>query len=169
MGVIIIYWCTDISVPYLLMHIYYNVILCHWLIQKLWTCPTYSLIPPPCFPHLYISSVAISSPIPTFSLHIQSLVHSLNEEVPKDSENEMGTPSPVCSAKDKALLLALALKWRKESKTQTISLEQLRVFEREIWVQHIRAAMESTTVSIVDVIHSSRFIQQLHEPVPPSN
>ena len=81
-------------------------------------------------------------------------MHSLTEEIPKDCENETGDPSPVCSAKDRALLLALALKWRKESKTQTISPEQLCVFEREIWVQHIRAAMESTTVSIVDVIDS---------------
>ena len=81
------------------------------------------------------------------------MVHSLGAEGQQDAANEAvegdvaTSPPPTCSAKDRALLLALALKWRKESKTETVSPEQMRVFEREIWVEHIRAAMESTTVS----------------------
>ena len=38
------------------------------------------------------------------------------------------------------MLLAFALKWRKE--TDVISAEQLREFEREIWLSHLHAAME---------------------------
>lgn len=83
---------------------------------------------------------------------VQSVVHSLSGASQQDAaseemEDDTATSQLTCSAKDRALLLALALKWRKESKTQTVSAEQLRVFEREIWVEHIRASMESTTVS----------------------
>ena len=85
---------------------------------------------------------------------LQSVVHSLSEDVPLEegtsntTETELAPPSPpACSAKDRALLLALALKWRKESKLSSLSPEQLREFEREIWVEHIRAAMEASNVS----------------------
>ena len=65
-------------------------------------------------------------------------------------ESEVPTPSlPACSAKDRALLLALALKWRKESKTSSLTLDQVQECEREIWVEHIRAAMEASNVSSV--------------------
>lgn len=86
----------------------------------------------------------------------QSVVHSLGEGTPHNGHSEpmeaemAATPSlPLCSAKDRALLLALALKWKKESTALCPSPEQLRVFEREIWVQHIRAAMESSAVSLL--------------------
>ena len=85
-------------------------------------------------------------------IYSQSIVSSLNEDVPQEGamESEVPSPSlPACSAKDRALLLALALKWRKESKTSSLTLDQVQECEREIWVEHIRAAMEASNVSSV--------------------
>ena len=60
----------------------------------------------------------------------------------------MSSPSlPACSAKDRALLLALALKWKKESKTSSLTPDEVQQCEREIWVEHIHAAMEASNVS----------------------
>ena len=89
---------------------------------------------------------------------LQSVVHSLSrdsslQESSEATESELSPPTlPACSAKDRALLLALVLKWRRESKTSTLSPEQLQEFEREIWVEHIRAAMEASNVSVVCVV-----------------
>ena len=78
---------------------------------------------------------------------------SLSEDVPPVEgamERQVTFPFlPACSAKDRALLLALALKWRKESKTSSLTAEQIQECEREIWVEHIRAAMEASDVSTV--------------------
>ena len=85
-------------------------------------------------------------------IYSQSIVSSLSEDVPQEGamESEVPSPSlPACSAKDRALLLALALKWRKESKTSSLTLDQVQECEREIWVEHIRAAMEASNVSSV--------------------
>ena len=94
----------------------------------------------------------------TYTHLLQSVVHSLSrdsslQESSEATESELSPPTlPACSAKDRALLLALALKWRRESKTSTLSPEQLQEFEREIWVEHIRAAMEASNVSVVCVV-----------------
>ena len=70
-------------------------------------------------------------------------------------ERQAPSPSlPACSAKDKALLLPLVLKWRKESKTSSLTAEQIQECEREIWVEHIRAAMEVSNVSTVHDLSS---------------
>ena len=82
----------------------------------------------------------------------QSVVNSLSEDAlvegaSRTTESELSSPSlPACSAKDRALLLALALKWRKESKTATLTPDELQECERQIWVEHIRAAMETSSV-----------------------
>ena len=55
-----------------------------------------------------------------------------------------------CSATEKALLLAYALKWRK--KTNTLSAEQLRESEKEIWLSHIHAMVEETDGSVSCVV-----------------
>ena len=73
---------------------------------------------------------------------MQSIVHSSGDEsLDTSSENEPGEKTS-CSATERALLLAYALKWRKE--TNTLSAEQLREFEKEIWLSHIHAMVEET-------------------------
>ena len=55
-----------------------------------------------------------------------------------------------CSATEKALLLAYALKWRK--RTNMLSAEQLRELEKEIWLSHIHAIVEETDESVSCVV-----------------
>ena len=49
-------------------------------------------------------------------------------------------PPLTCGATERALLLAFALKWRRE--TDTMTADQMKEFEREIWRSHIRASVE---------------------------
>jgi len=65
--------------------------------------------------------------------------------VDASSQNVLGERTS-CSATERALLLAYALKWRKE--TNTLSAEQLREFEKEIWLSHIHAMVEETEGSV---------------------
>ena len=44
------------------------------------------------------------------------------------------------TAMEKALLLALVLKWHKDS--DTLKSDQIREFERKIWLSHIHSAIE---------------------------
>ena len=60
-----------------------------------------------------------------------------NSEEHLDSSQPGDKPS--CTAMERALLLAFALKWRKE--TDTLTAEQLREFEKEIWLSHIHATI----------------------------
>ena len=78
------------------------------------------------------------------------------EGASRTTESELSSPSlPACSAKDRALLLALALKWRKESKTATLTPDELQECERQIWVEHIRAAMETSSVGAACIVDLS--------------
>jgi spatacsin len=56
------------------------------------------------------------------------------------SSSSHSFPPLTCSATERALLLAFALKWRRE--TDTMTADQLKEFEREIWRSHIRASVE---------------------------
>ena len=62
---------------------------------------------------------------------------SVNDEKP--------TPASI-TAMERALLLALALKWRKQS--DVLNVEQIKDLEREIWVSHIHSAMEEMENSV---------------------
>ena len=69
-----------------------------------------------------------------------------------------------CSATEKALLLAYALKWRK--KTNTLSAEQLKESEKEIWLSHIHAMVEETDGSVSCVVPAGlMYTTQLHHIV----
>lgn len=48
--------------------------------------------------------------------------------------------------------MAYALKWQK--KTNTLSAEQLRESEKEIWLSHIHAMVEETDGSVSCVVHA---------------
>ncbi len=72
--------------------------------------------------------------------HTQFIVNSYTTaERPLKSHDDK-TPPTVCTATERALLLALALKWRTESRVMTA--ERLREFEKEIWLSHIHATIE---------------------------
>ena len=76
-------------------------------------------------------------------------------------EKEKLAPTSI-TPMERALLLALALKWRKEK--ENLTSEQIRDFEREIWLSHIRSAMEdmespvSTNWQSVLRIHQEYFL-----------
>ena len=55
-------------------------------------------------------------------------------------------PPLTCTATERALLLAFALKWRRE--TDTMTADQMKDFEREIWRSHIRASVEEMQRSV---------------------
>ena len=102
--------------------------------------------------HTHITTCTCSLSLSLLPSFPQSVVNSLSENAlmkgaSGTTGSELSSPSlPACSAKDRALLLALALKWRKEIKTATLTPEELQESERQIWVEHIRAAMETSSV-----------------------
>lgn len=79
------------------------------------------------------------------TISMQSIVRgSSDEESPKDPTE--GRPHSHLSAMERALLLAFALKRRKE--TDTLSADQLKAFEKEIWLSHIHATVEEMETSV---------------------
>lgn len=56
------------------------------------------------------------------------------------SAGEGGSELLSVTAMEKALLLALALKWRQQS--DNLNSEQIEELERDIWLSHIHSAME---------------------------
>ena len=80
----------------------------------------------------------------------QSIVHSSSEDQTETHDGEgqqlVSSSGITCSAMERALLLAFALKWRKE--TETLTNDQLREFEKEIWLSHIHSAIEQMEGSV---------------------
>ena len=62
-------------------------------------------------------------------------------------------PPMTCSATERALLLAFALKWRKE--TDTMTSDQMKEFEKEIWRSHIHASVEDMQRSVSVLVRYS--------------
>ena len=94
-------------------------------------------------------SLSLSFPLLSLLLSppTQSIVHSSTIEEPSgDTPTHKQTDpyilcSPIqCTATERALLLAFSLKWRRE--TDTVTAEQLKEFEKEIWLSHIHATIE---------------------------
>ena len=68
-------------------------------------------------------------------------------DTPPQQHHHGDMPPPAkCTATERALLLAFALKWRKE--TGKVTTEQLREFEKEIWLSHIHATIEEMESSV---------------------
>ena len=88
--------------------------------------------------YMYIYMIHVH--IIAYTCIFQSVVHSLGEETSHNGHSKLmeakrvASSLPFCSAKDRTLLLALALKWKKESAGLSASPEQLCVFERKMWV-----------------------------------
>ena len=95
--------------------------------------------------------LAVFNPYFPLPLSPQSIVRGSSED-PLDTSSHgiHGGEKSGCSATEKALLLAYALKWRK--RTNMLSAEQLRELEKEIWLSHIHAIVEETDESVSRVV-----------------
>ena len=78
------------------------------------------------------------------SLSSQSIVHAPVSDDPQGSL--LQAPLASCYASERALLLAFALRWRRE--TNTLAAEQMREVEKEIWLSHIHATVEEMENSV---------------------
>lgn len=66
------------------------------------------------------------------------------EETSSTSEHEQGLAR--ITAREKSLLLALALKWRQQS--DNLNSDQIQELEREIWLSHIHSTMKELQNSV---------------------
>ena len=112
--------------------------------------------------------LAVFNPYFPLPLSPQSIVRGSSED-PLDTSSHgiHGGEKSGCSATEKALLLAYALKWRK--RTNMLSAEQLRELEKEIWLSHIHAIVEETDESVSRVVPAALMhVCCLNFTVPPS-
>lgn len=121
-------------------------------VLTMWSCSALE------YAHL-ISAMSLSSNnTPT-----QSVVHHSSDlSTPTPTSSSPPSPSnssphsfpPLhCSASERALLLALALKWHRE--TNTMTDDQMKEFEKEIWLSHIHASVEDMQKSVSNARASS--------------
>lgn len=90
--------------------------------------------------------------------YTQSIVRkaSLEEEASEDAsprgDSVLSGPSSFeghvtsCSATERALLLAFALRWRHE--LGSLSSDKAKEYEREIWLSHIHAIIENMEATV---------------------
>ncbi len=88
----------------------------------------------------------------------QSIVDNSDEKM--SSSEDVQTPESI-SAMERALLLALSLKWRKQS--DSLNAEQCRDLEREIWLSHIQSAMNEIDKPVSGFVMGQLILTTMHD------